>query len=107
MKKKNKVISSFREDLNRKQKDPKFRKEYEKQGPLIDAAIKIAMLREKNHMTQAELADKLHTSQQQISRIECGDENVTYDTLLRIARVFHKIPQISFVSESKSKWGNT
>ena len=48
---------------------------------------RLAALRRKAGMSQQEFAGKLDTTQQLISRIEKGDENITLATLFRIARV--------------------
>jgi len=59
--------------LSRKLKDKQFKKYYEEEGKKLHLGIKIAKLREKHHLTQKELARKIHTSQTAISRIEQGD----------------------------------
>lgn len=45
----------------------------------------IQNIRNEKHLTQAELARKMHTSQQVISRIERGEENISLLTLKKIA----------------------
>ncbi len=50
-------------------------------------AIKTTRL--KKNLTQNELADRLGVIQQHISRIESGQENVTFHTLQRLAQAFN------------------
>jgi len=87
----------FNDYLKSELKNPKFKKEFDRQDPLVRTAIKIAMLREKHHMTQKGLAKKLHTSQAAISRIERGDYNPSLETIEKIAEVFHKRIELNFV----------
>ena len=83
--------------LKEKLRDKEFRKAFEEEDFYVRVAIRIAQLREKNHMSQKELARKLHTSQQAVSRIERGYQNVTIGMLERVADVFHKKPDFRFV----------
>ena len=50
-------------------------------------AIKAARLKKK--LTQRQLADRLGVIQQHISRIESGQENVTFDTLYKFAQALN------------------
>ena len=59
----------------------------EQKGRYAVIGKKLARLRTKAGMSQQELARKLNTSQQLISRIEKGDENITLLTLSNIARI--------------------
>ncbi|OIO75527.1 MAG: hypothetical protein AUJ85_02905 [Elusimicrobia bacterium CG1_02_37_114] len=83
--------------LDKELKNPGFKKEFNKQEILIRTAINIAKLREKHHMTQKQFADKLHTSQQAVSRIEKGNYNPSLVTLESIAEAFHKRVVVRFV----------
>ncbi len=71
-------------------KDPGFRRAYEDADLPVRLAIQIAKLREKRGLSQKELAQKLGTKQQVISRIEkFRQTNLTLETLQKIARVLH------------------
>jgi len=104
--KKNPRLENFNVWLNEKLKDPAFRKGYEKERAKVALAQKIAELRHESRMNQAEFAEKLHVSQQYVSRLETGMErNMTIDTLVRIAVTFGRDVRISFprsVSKSQS-----
>lgn len=93
-------VLTFREVLREELKDKKFKKEYEEQLLFVKVAVEIAKLREKEHMSQKELARRLHTSQQAISRIEKGAQNVSVRMLLKIASVFQMKPEVRFVKAS-------
>ena len=62
---------------------------------------RLADLRSKAGMSQQELARKLKTSQQLISRIEKGGENLTLTTLFNIARVLKIRVKIDFGEKVK------
>ena len=55
-----------------------------------DIARQIKNMRIKVGYTQREMANKLGVIQQFVSKLEAGTENVTVDTLKRIANVFNK-----------------
>lgn len=76
---------------------PKLKKDYEKTLQELRVAHQIIELREKRCMTQKQLAEKLHTKQQVISRIEKHNYIPSLTTLEKIARVFHKKLEIKFV----------
>src|SRR5213592_5151014 len=56
--------------LEEQLKDPDFAERFERAGEAWDVALQIAALREKAGLSQKDLARKLKTSQQQISRLE-------------------------------------
>ncbi|MFA6318288.1 MAG: helix-turn-helix transcriptional regulator [Elusimicrobiota bacterium] len=76
----------FRDDLRERLKDPEFRRGFDEIDAEVRLAVAIAEAREKEGLTQAELARKLHTRQSNISRIERGSQNLTIGTLRKIAR---------------------
>ncbi len=68
--------------------DAAFAERFEKAGEAWEVALQIAALREKAGMTQKDLARKLHTSQQQISRLESPSyEGHSVSMLRRVAEV--------------------
>lgn len=75
--------------VKEKLKNKEFRKNFELERAKVALAQKIAEIREKEHLNQADLAKKLHVSQQFISQIETAHaNNLTLDTLLKIANSF-------------------
>lgn len=79
-------IYSFREDLEKRLKDPSFRKGYEEASRKVNLGYQIHLAREKAGMTQQQLARKIGTRQSNISRLECGDYNFTVDMLEKITQ---------------------
>ncbi len=74
--------------LEEQLKDPDFAERFEKAGEAWDVALQLAALREKAGLTQRDLARKLHTSQQQISRLESPSyEGHSLSMLRRVAEV--------------------
>jgi DNA-binding XRE family transcriptional regulator len=62
----------FKDLLEKKLRDPKFRKEWELQNDEFEVAKEIIRLRINHGMTQKQLAQKAHTSQPAIARLESG-----------------------------------
>lgn len=83
--KKAKAGVSFRDVLKENLKDPEFKKAFEEADLPARLAIQIAKARERAHLTQAQLARRIGTKQQAISRVESGDNNITIEFLQRIA----------------------
>jgi len=83
--------------LNKKLKDPKFKKvfnEYEKE---FQIAQELIMLRTKAGLTQSELAKKAKTSQSAIARIESGEhKNVTISLLKKLGDALGAVPEVHF-----------
>ncbi len=83
--------------LARELKNKQFRKAYEIERAKVALAQKIAEIREKEHLRQADLAERLGVSQQFISQIETGQEkNLTLETLIKIAKSLGRGVKISF-----------
>ena len=74
--------------LEEQMKDPVFARRFEKAGEAWDVALQLAALRERAGFSQKELARKLHTSQQNISRLESPSyEGHSLTMLRRVAEV--------------------
>ena len=86
MKKKIKAGIPFDEVLKKDLKDPDFRKAFEDADIEARLAVQIAVARDRAHMSQIQLARKLGTKQQTVSRIERGGQNLTLRTLWRISQ---------------------
>ena len=80
--------SNFDTYLKQQLKDPDFGKRFRKAGEAWDVAIQIAALRKRSGLSQKELARRLGTSQQQISRLESPSyEGHSLSMLRRVAEV--------------------
>src|SRR5947208_5163503 len=74
--------------LEEQLRDPDFAERFKRAGEAWDVALQIAALREKAGLSQKDLARKLHTSQQQISRLESPSyEGHSLSMLRRVADV--------------------
>lgn len=62
--------TNFDKYLNDQLRDPDFVARFKKAGEAWDVALQLAALRKKAGMSQKELAQRVGTSQQQISRLE-------------------------------------
>ena len=83
--------------LEEQLKDPVFAERFEQAGEAWDVALQLAALREKAGLSQKELARKLHTSQQQISRLEsAGYEGHSLSMLRRVAEALHSQVRVIF-----------
>ena len=91
-------MRKFKDRLKEELKNKKFREAFDEEDIYTSLAIQIAKLRQQEHLTQQELAEKLHTTQQTISRLEDIHNNgYTIKTLIKIAQALHKTLKIQFV----------
>lgn len=80
--------TNFDEYLQEQLKDPDFAERFKKAGEAWDVAIKLASLRKASGLSQKELAKRVGTSQQQISRLESPSyEGHSLSMLRRVADV--------------------
>ena len=68
-----KKLLDFQDVLKEELKDKDFKKFYEEEGRRLALGYKIAQLRQKQGLTQKELAKEIHTSQATVARLEGGD----------------------------------
>ena len=74
--------------LEEQLQDPAFAERFEKAGEAWEVALQLAALREKAGLSQKDLARKLKTSQQNISRLESPDyEGHSLSMLRRVAEI--------------------
>ncbi|NJL73450.1 MAG: helix-turn-helix transcriptional regulator [Candidatus Competibacteraceae bacterium] len=62
--------TNFDTYLDQQMADPAFASRFQKAGEAWDVALQITAARKRAGLSQKELADKLKTSQQQVSRLE-------------------------------------
>ena len=105
--------------LEKQLKDPGFAEKFRKAGKAWDLAIQLVSLRKKAGLSQKELAKRVGTSQQQISRLESPSyEGHSLSMLRRVAEVLeatvrvelqHKKEQtfsLPMVAEEKPFYGD-
>jgi len=88
----------YKDYLREQLKDKAFRKAYEEESVYAELAVQIARLRIQKHLSQAQLARLLRTSQQNVSRLE-DPQNTSYSlkTLIKLAHALGKELKVKFV----------
>jgi transcriptional regulator with XRE-family HTH domain len=90
--------------LEEQLKDPVFAGRFEKAGEAWDVALQLAALREKAGLSQKELARKLHTSQQNISRLESPSyEGHSLAMLRRAAEVLGATVRVTLTEKGEAE----
>lgn len=108
--------TNFDAYLEEQLKDKDFAERFEQSGAAWDVALQLAVLRKKAGISQIELARKLRTSQQQISRLESpAYEGHSLSMLRRVAHALNAEVKVVIepvqrrkrarVAESRAKYG--
>ena len=108
MKRRTKFDSYLEEQL----KDPGFAARFKKAGEAWDIALQLAALRKQAGLSQKELARRVGTSQQQISRLESpGYEGHSLSMLRRVAHILGATVQVKIhgsktvaIAEEKARY---
>lgn len=96
-----KTVSQHIEEEFRK--SPEFRRAYDEEMARLQIGYKIARLRQMRHLSQAELAKKVNTTQQTISRLEdLRNARVNIRTLAKIAGALRARLSIDFIPREVS-----
>jgi len=89
--------------LEEQLRDPDFVERFKRAGEAWDVALQIAALREKAGLSQRDLARKLHTSQQNISRLESpAYEGHSLAMLRRVAEVLDATVRVTIAPKGES-----
>lgn len=108
--------TNFDRYLEEQLKDKDFTERFKKAGQAWDVALQLAALRKKSGLSQKELAQKVGTSQQQISRLESPSyEGHSLSMLRRVAEIqgatvrveiqYKKSSEQFSVAEEKAPYG--
>ena len=90
--------------LEEQLRDPDFAKRFEKAGGAWDVALKLASLRKASGLSQKQLAKRVGTSQQQISRLESPSyEGHSLSMLRRVAEVLGATIHVEIQPERSRK----
>ncbi len=76
--------------------DPEYRSEYDKLKPEFEIARLLIKARTQAGLTQAQLAERLQTTQSTVARFESGRTNPSTNTLKKIAQATGTRLKISF-----------
>jgi len=96
--------TNFDEYLNEQLKDRDFAARFERAGEAWDVALQLADLRRKAGLSQKDLARRLKTSQQQISRLESpGYEGHSLANLRRVASALNARVRVTFEPQPRPK----
>jgi transcriptional regulator with XRE-family HTH domain len=94
--------------LEEQLRDPGFASRFKRAGEAWDVALQLAALRNQAGLSQTELARKLKTTQQQISRLESpGYEGHSLSMLRRVARVLNAQVRVVFETREKASTSRT
>lgn len=89
--------TNFDQYLRKQLKDKSFAARFRKAGAAWDVALQIAALREGAGLSQKDLARRLGTSQQQVSRLESPSyEGHSLSMLRRVAKALNAEVQVTF-----------
>lgn len=93
-----KGVRKYKDHLKEELKDPEFKEAFDEEDVFASIAIALARLRIKEGLTQKELAEKMHTSQQMVARLENLDnKSCSLKTLIKAAAILNKRLVIRFV----------
>ena len=93
-----KGAKKFKDILKEDLKNPEFKKAFDEEEIYANLAIQIAKIREKEHLSQKDLAKRLHTTQQTVSRLEdIHNKSYSLKTLIKLAWALHKKLKVEFV----------
>ena len=118
-------MRTFKKHLRESLKDKKFKEVYDEEKELLALSLAMHEARKKAGLSQAEIAEKAHLTQQQVSKIEKG-ENCNIMTYMKVShavgfrigviaagpkfrqrRIFDRIPEETRRSASRSSAGGT
>ena len=107
--------TNFDRYLEKELKDPEFAARFKEAGEAWDVAVQLAALRKESGLSQRELAKRVGTSQQQISRLESPSyEGHSLSMIRRVVEVLgatvrvqiqrKKQPRRHALAESRAKY---
>ena len=95
-------MTNFNDFLEKRLKDPNFKKEYDALEPEFSIIQAIIDARKNAGMTQKELAEKTGITQGDISRLENGSANPSLKTLQRLAEGMGMTLKLEFVPSTRN-----
>jgi len=95
-------MRTFRDSLNERLKDEKFKKEYEQIQPEMEIIKTLVAARKEQNMTQSDLAKVTGINQADISKLENGNRNPSLNMLKKLAEGLGMQLKIEFVPMAKA-----
>jgi len=90
-------MSDLKKYLDKQLQDPEFKKEWDSLELRYTVIKQLIKLRNSYNLSQAQLAEKLNTTQAVISRIENGTVNIGIDFINKLAKAFNKRVEINLI----------
>ena len=88
----------FKDYLRGELKNKEFKKAFNEEEVYASLAIQTANIRQEKGITQGELAKRLHTTQQTVSRLEnIHNKSYSLKTLIRLAQALDKGLKVEFI----------
>ena len=84
------TLINFSKIIEEEMKNPEFKKGVELEMKKLEMSLAIINLRKKKKISQAKLAEKIGMKQSAVGRIEAGKQNLTIETLQKIAFALNK-----------------
>ena len=95
---------NFKEDLeNELNKSSKARLIFQIESAKLAIARKLVYLRESLGLTQSRLARQIGVSQQLVSKVESGHDNITIETLIKFLNVLGVVIKVETAKRSRIK----
>ena len=90
-------MSDLQKHLEQSLQDEEFKQEWDKLELRYAVIKQLVKIRTTYNLSQAQLAEKLNTTQAVISRIENGTVNIGIDFIDKLAKAFNKRVEINLV----------
>ena len=88
----------FKDYLKKELKNKEFKTAFNEEEVYASLAIQTAKIRQENGITQEELAKRLHTTQQTVSRLEnIHNKSYSLKTLIKLAQALDKGLKVEFI----------
>jgi len=88
----------FKDYLKEELKNKEFKKAFNEEEVYASLAIQTAKIRQEKGITQEDLAKRLRTTQQTVSRLEdIHNKSYSLKTLIRLARALDKGLKVEFI----------
>ena len=95
-------MDDFTKYLNKKLKNPDFKKEWDASEPEYNLMAALIEARKAQHLTQKQLAERTGIDQSGISKIEKGNANPALSTLKRLADGLDMVLKLELVPKQSS-----